>query len=203
MRFHTVLERPAVYRVKSRLLSLGRRSVFRYLEAIAAAAPPGPVLDVACGPGEHVGAFSQPVFAVDTNRRYLEYAARHHAARFGVMDATRMAFGGEAFALVFAVGLCHHLADDAVRAVAREMRRVVRPGGRAVIVEGVYPPYRLHPGTWLFRLDRGAHTRTRASITALVESEGFSPAVRNLPGSFPYHRAVFAFEKPVAGVKTL
>lgn len=196
MRPHSILEQPAVYRLKTRLLSLGRRSVYSYLASIAASLPEGPVLDAACGTGAHVPAFSQTVFGFDTNPRYLEYARVHSPGRFCAMDAAQLGFPENTFALAFAVGLCHHLPDAAVRHVAREMKRVTGPGGRVLIIEGVYPPYRLHPGGLLFRLDRGAYTRTAEHIGRLLHKEGLVCAVSNLPHSFPYHRAVFSFDKP-------
>ncbi len=190
-----MLESPAFYRLKTRLLSLGRPSVLRYLETVARETPPGRVLDVACGPGGHADAFPQGAFAFDTSLRYVLHARSRSRGPFCVMDATRIAFADGAFTLAFAVGLCHHLPDEAVRDVAREMRRVLRPGGRALFIEGVYPPSRLHPGSLLFRLDRGAHTRTREHVAGILRETGFRLVVPNLPGSFPYHRAVFSFEK--------
>ena len=49
-------------------------------------------------------------------------------------------------------------------------------------------------GNLLFRWDCGGHMRNLAAMTALMEKAKLRLAVKNIPGSFPYQRAVFIWK---------
>jgi ubiquinone/menaquinone biosynthesis C-methylase UbiE len=195
MGLHDILEYPAVYELKTAVLSLGRRSVCKYLGTLALR-PGSRVLDVACGTGRHADLFPGSVWGIDENARYIAYARKHYRGRFLVMDARHLGFGDGQFDLVFCVGLCHHLPDTSVRAVVSEMKRVARPGGRVLIIEGVRPRGGNVVGRFLFAMDRGRNTRTLHDLAALLAPEEFAVRTENIPGSFPYCRAVLAWAKP-------
>jgi ubiquinone/menaquinone biosynthesis C-methylase UbiE len=195
MTLYDLLDSPAVYKLKTKLLSLGRASVREYLARRIRVASGDVVLDVACGPGRHVDAFPCLVAGVDRTPAYLRYAARQSRNAFFAMDATALAFPDGNFDFVFAVGLFHHIADDQVRAAAREMKRVTKPGGQALIIDAVLPSRSNVLGYLLFRLDRGLHTRSLDALAALLNPEGFVVETRNIPASFPYQRAAFAWKR--------
>ena len=111
--------------------------------ARAAIAPGARELDIACGTGLvslAAAAAALPggeVVGVDLSGAMVEAARGNaaargaHNARFARMDAERLDLPDEGFDVVLcALGLMY-LPDPA--AAAREMRRVLRPGGRAVI----------------------------------------------------------------------
>ena len=195
MNLYDMLQNPAVYNLKSKLLSLGRHSVRDYLRAVADLAAPSSILDVGCGTGRHAAAFSATFCGIDPNPKYIEHAQRSCRGRFLVMDATDLDFPDGAFDLVYCVGLCHHLSDRQVRAAAGEMKRVTKRGGQALIIDGVFPPKVNLLGYLLFKLDRGRHTRTLEQLSALLGQEGFQLSAGSIRGSFPYRRAVFAYRK--------
>lgn len=113
----------------------------------------GAVLDVGCGTGEIVlrlaGKYPRASFTgVDLEESHLE-RARERCAAFG----SRVRFQyGDALALPFADGefdyvVCRHLVQavpDAARVVA-EIRRVLRPGGRAHVIAEDYGMLLCHP----------------------------------------------------------
>jgi len=191
MSLYRLLQNPLVYDLKSRILSLGRQSVLDYLSTRIKLPANSRVLDVGCGTGRHATAFSGSFYGGDLNPHYIRHAKQQYAGDFLVMDATGLAFAENYFDLVFCVGLCHHLSDDDVRATVREMIRMVKPGGQVLIIDGVFPLKTNLSGHLLFTFDRGNYTRTLDVLTNLLAPEGFQLLIPNIPGSYPYQRAVF------------
>ncbi|GAC1473886.1 MAG: bifunctional demethylmenaquinone methyltransferase/2-methoxy-6-polyprenyl-1,4-benzoquinol methylase UbiE [Candidatus Dormibacteraceae bacterium] len=107
--------------------------------------PGGSALDVACGSGKLTAALAQiaggrgRVVGLDFSSQMLAVARRDHPdLEFLEGDALNLPFGDARFdASTIAFGL-RNLADP-VKGL-REMLRVVRPGGRAVVLEFVRPP---------------------------------------------------------------
>lgn len=113
---------------------------------VAAGAIRGSVLDAGCGTGTHavlLAGLGHRVTGLDVARRAVELArerarAAGVAARFVIGDA--LALGelldavGAPFDTALDVGLFHVLQPEDRRRYAEELGRVVRPGGRAVVV---------------------------------------------------------------------
>ena len=105
----------------------------------------GSALDVACGSGKltallaRMAGSSGHVVGLDFSRQMLEVArSEHPGIEFLDGDALNLPFEDAGFdASTIAFGL-RNLADP-VRGL-REMLRVIRPGGRAVVLEFVRPP---------------------------------------------------------------
>ena len=100
------------------------------------------VLDVACGTGRtlHQLAVAHPalrLYGVDLSPAYVRLARRRLAdvaeVALAVENAEALPFADGAFDVVTSVYLFHELPRNARRNVAREMFRVVRPGGTVVI----------------------------------------------------------------------
>jgi ubiquinone/menaquinone biosynthesis C-methylase UbiE len=100
------------------------------------------VLDVACGTGRtlHQLAVSHPalrLYGVDLSPAYVRLARRRLASvgevALAVENAEALPFADAAFDAVTSVYLFHELPRNTRRAVARELFRVVRPGGVVVI----------------------------------------------------------------------
>jgi demethylmenaquinone methyltransferase / 2-methoxy-6-polyprenyl-1,4-benzoquinol methylase len=121
----------------------------------------GSALDVACGSGKLTARLAKisggggKVVGLDFSPQMLEVARRDHPQiKFIEGDALELPFNDASFdASTIAFGL-RNLADP-VRGL-REMLRVVKPGGKAVVLEFVQPPkgpvgstYRLYLKTLL------------------------------------------------------
>jgi len=96
-------------------------------------------LDVGCGVGL-TDTYLTPEFAqvigVDISEGVLERAATANpTAQFRLFDGRRIPLPGESVDVVFAICVVHHLPPEQWRSFAREMARVLRPGGLAVIFE--------------------------------------------------------------------
>jgi len=121
---------------------------FDLAEMVAAAALRGDerVLDVGCGAGHTALAFAprvREVVALDLTPAMLEQARALAAARglanlrFERGDAMALPFPDAAFDLVTCRQCAHHFARP--EPALREAARVLRPGGRLVLVDGVAP----------------------------------------------------------------
>jgi ubiquinone/menaquinone biosynthesis C-methylase UbiE len=100
------------------------------------------LLDLACGTGRtlHQLAVAHPalrLYGVDLSPAYVRLARRRLAdvaeVALAVENAEALPFADGAFDVVTSVYLFHELPRNTRRAVAREMLRVVRPGGLVVV----------------------------------------------------------------------
>jgi demethylmenaquinone methyltransferase/2-methoxy-6-polyprenyl-1,4-benzoquinol methylase len=134
------------YDLVNTVLSAGTDGGWRRRAARATGLKPGgSALDVACGSGKLTAQLARiagpkgHVVGLDFSTQMLEVAQHEHPAlEFREGDALHLPFDDATFdASTIAFGL-RNLADP-VRGL-REMLRVVKPGGRAVILEFVRPP---------------------------------------------------------------
>ena len=115
--------------------------------------PGGSALDVACGSGKLTADLARiagprgRIVGLDFSPQMLEVARRDHPGiEFVEGDALKLPFDDASFdASTIAFGL-RNLADP-VKGL-REMLRVVRPGGHAVVLEFVRPPAGLVGGAY-------------------------------------------------------
>ena len=99
------------------------------------------VLDVGCGVGEFVRRlreFSEDVFGVDVDAERVRQAGLW-APNLALALGEYLPFGNDTFDVVLMHEVIEHVTDDL--ATLREVRRVLRPDGRAVI----FCPNRLYP----------------------------------------------------------
>ncbi len=106
-------------------------------EALAPWLPPGKLLEIGVGTGVVAGglkAVGRDVVGVDLSRPMLARARGRLGARVAQGDAQRLPVRDGAVSAVYAVWVLHLVAD--VGAVLAECVRVIRPGGRCVLVPG-------------------------------------------------------------------
>lgn len=130
-------------------------------------------LDLGCGPGAFSDLFEKDDYVgVDLNPRYIDYARHHRKGTFVVGDATRIELPDRRFDQVLIFGLLHHLSDDAVRAVLKEAKRVLTPGGRVLAIEDIPAISRLNLiGHLIHNVENGEHIRPAEEYRKLY-SEG-------------------------------
>ncbi len=129
------------------------------------------VLEIGCGLGTDGAQFAQAgadYTGVDLTEAAVELARQRFAlfelpGRFQTADAENLEFADERFDVVYSHGVLHHTPDTA-RAI-REIHRVLRPGGRAIVMlyhRNSYN-YRVNisllrrAGAQLLRWDSGVH----------------------------------------------
>jgi len=180
------------------LTTLGQARKLRALPLDLAAIRPGErVLDVGCGTGDltlaaaaRVGP-SGRVYGIDASPEMIALARRKarrrgQAVQFALQPVEALTFAGESFDVVLSSLMMHHLPGDLKRRALAEIRRVLRPGRRVVIVDldlqaSAQPPRLWQPGGLAARLHgrspaSAAPTPVRAGggrLPALLQETGF------------------------------
>jgi ubiquinone/menaquinone biosynthesis C-methylase UbiE len=158
------------------------RQLRKRLLELSRIGPGESVLDVGCGTGtlailakKAVGAAGM-ICGIDASAEMLA-RARSKAARAGAevrfenAVAQALPFRDSSFDLALGTMMMHHLGRAARRELAAELQRVVRPGGRVLLVDFARPEAK--------KRDFGAHFRHRhrhvdlAEIVGLLEGAGF------------------------------
>lgn len=132
-------------------ISLGREQAFRQKQVdLAGLEPGGSVLDVGCGTGslailakQRVGP-TGTVSGIDASPEMIARArkkARKARAevRFEAAVVEAMPFPDATFDFVLSTMMLHHLPDDARHQCLREIRRILKPGGRLLVVDFAGP----------------------------------------------------------------
>lgn len=134
-----------------------RKTIRTYLSG----EPDRRVLDIACGPGAFSDLFSDARYSgIDINPRYVAYAKKNYRGDFSVQDARSLDFPDHSFDDVLVFGLLHHLSDEDASAVLRTIRRVLKPEGRALLIEDIPTESRLNlAGRLLHWAENGHYIR--------------------------------------------
>ena len=141
-----------VYDAMNRAMTAGLDQRWRRLAVAASVRPGDRVLDACCGTGDlalaAVEAGAGEVVALDFSERMLERARRKSAAVEWVRgDVLALPFADESFDAVSVGFGIRNVAD--LEGGLRELRRVLRPGGRLAVLEITRPQGVLSP---FFRL---------------------------------------------------
>jgi ubiquinone/menaquinone biosynthesis C-methylase UbiE len=144
-----LITRPRLYEAASRVAFLGRERRYRELIRLAGVRPGESVLDVGCGSGYLAGLAAEAggsVLGVDASEPMIEFARRRLGSatcRFEVGTAQALPAGDGEFDVVLTSLVLHHLPDADQPAALTEMHRVLRPGGRLLLVDFRAPQSRL------------------------------------------------------------
>ncbi len=193
------------YERVNRVASFGRDAAWRRRAVAAAAVRPADVLlDVACGTGDMIRAFDaapmppERLIGADFSGGMLSrghYEGLRRPLQLLQADAQRLPLADASVDIVSCAFGVRNFQDLA--AGLAEMQRVLRPGGRVVILEFALPespllrvPYRLYTefilprlGRWLSRDRSGAYRylpqsvrsfARRRELAALLETAGFA-----------------------------
>ncbi len=153
-------------------VTLGREQAFRQRIADLARLQPGEiVLDVGCGTGtlamvarQRVGETGR-VSGIDPSPQMIARASRKAVRRglaidFQVGVIEHLSFPDQSFDVVLSTFMMHHLPDDLKRRGLAEIARVLKPGGRLLVLDMKGPA-----GPWKSNI---------ADQPALMKEAGFS-----------------------------
>jgi ubiquinone/menaquinone biosynthesis C-methylase UbiE len=144
------------------------------------------VLDVACGTGSLALALKASagptgsVHGIDASQEMIE-VARRNVAKAGVDVnvqeglAEALPFPDGTFDLVVSQLAVHHWPDDLKPTAFGEMRRVLKPGGRCLIID--FEPPKSFPGRLVARMILRSDEMMRVNVAdyrALLEKAGFT-----------------------------
>jgi len=174
------------YDLFGRVISLGRDKAIRdKLIELAAPRPGENVLDVGCGTGTlaislepKVG--TGEVLGIDASREMIEVAKEKAAKsgsgvdfQVGLVEA--IPFPDGSFDLVTSSLMLHHLPDDLKRTGLKEVRRVLKPGGRFMAMDLAAPSH--SPlGHLLTILGVARGESTVAKLIPMLKDAGLSDA---------------------------
>lgn len=146
-----LLHNPRLYDIEARLCTLGQEKKLRQWTLELANLHVGnKVLDVGCGTGallltaaERVGDTGS-LHGIEPSaemRAHAQHKARSQGIAMEVVDgsADNIPYPSDSFDVVFCTLAFHHLPRSVRQDAIREMRRVLRPGGVAVIVDWQRP----------------------------------------------------------------
>lgn len=127
------------------------------------------ILDLGCGTGDRADLFPQESYlGIDIDQEAIAYARRKSSREFRVMDALRLELEDSSFDWILASGFFHHLSDADALAALKEARRVLKPCGKMLVLDAVWPLCRLNLVAWTVRsLDRGEYVRTSGEFARL------------------------------------
>jgi ubiquinone/menaquinone biosynthesis C-methylase UbiE len=104
------------------------------------------VIDIGCGTGRFIDALKQvwpklPVLGIDMSEAYIRHAMRYLRRRsrvsFSVAKAESLPVANESHDALVSIFLFHELPPKVRRAAIRECARVLKPGGRLVLVDSL------------------------------------------------------------------
>jgi ubiquinone/menaquinone biosynthesis C-methylase UbiE len=146
-----LLRKSPQFDLLARVMTLGReRKLRQWTLDLADLQPANEVLDVGCGTGtlllaaaEHVGP-AGALHGIEPSPEMAAHARHKSEARRVPLEvvegsADSLPYPPASFDAVFCTLVFHHLPRPMQEGAIREMRRVLRPGGRAVIVDWQRP----------------------------------------------------------------
>ena len=104
------------------------------------------VIDVGCGTGRFIDALKQvwpklPILGIDMSEAYVKRASRHlrrcSRVNLSVAKAESLPVANESQDALISIFLFHELPPKVRRVVLRECARVLKPGGRLVLVDSL------------------------------------------------------------------
>lgn len=201
-KLHKLLEKPLVYRVITGIIGPGGSRLRKPFYQKVFHRSTARVLDIGCGPALNTPEPDGVLVGVDINPSYLrkytggfldeDPALILHPPssrrRLGFLaSADRLPFGNETFEEARSSSFFHHLSDSEAFHTLREVNRCLKPGGRMIIFEDVWPVRAwARPLAWLARrLDRGIHMRHEERLVALLREA--------CPGNWNWERFTYTY----------
>jgi ubiquinone/menaquinone biosynthesis C-methylase UbiE len=174
-----VLHWAAGYDLLAWLVLHGKERAFRErLLALAAVDAGESVLDIGCGTGTLAiaaavrVALHGSVFAIDASPEMIARARRKAAkarvqVTFELAPAEQLPFSDGRFDVVLSTLMLHHLPHKTRQQCAREVRRVLKPGGRVLVVDFGQPQAR---HGLLAHFHRHGHVAMEDIVATLVDA---------------------------------
>ena len=98
-------------------------------------------MDIGCGTGEFSDIFVNHEYTgIDISPIYIAYAAKYEKGNFQVMEARHIQFPYASFDFILIMAMLHHLDDDAARQVLCEALRLLKSGGKILMLEDAKIP---------------------------------------------------------------
>ena len=147
-----------------------RRFVTPWLSAAAGGRTDLRLLDCGCGTGANLTLLGRHgrAFGFDLTARGLEFARAQGVTRVARASISAIPYPDAAFDVVTSFDVLYGLPDEIESAAAREIARVLKPGGSTLVTVAAFESLRGGHGT----LSNEVRRYTTASLSALLQGAG-------------------------------
>lgn len=160
---------------------------------------PRRILDVGCGSGRYAVS-GYDYLGIDPNSDYVASCRRNRPGRFERMSAEHLDLPDKAFDVVLCLSVGHHLPDDRLGRVCREIRRVLTDDGVLVFADPVRPVVEFRPAAALLELlDEGNWFREEEDYLRLLGDEFVITKNQEITDQFYRTLVLFCQKKPHHG----
>ena len=164
---------PAIYLLFQGIIG-AKRSRWRCVKEYIRPVPGQRILDVGCGPGYVVEYFPKSDYiGLDTDQNYIKYANhkyKHKGSFFCQELDDAAAKDLKPFDLIIMNGLLHHLNDTQVIELFQRAKRILKPGGKIVTLDGCYVKGQSRIAKKLLDYDRGKYVREQRAYIGLASN---------------------------------
>ncbi|MBD3161642.1 MAG: methyltransferase domain-containing protein [Candidatus Eisenbacteria bacterium] len=135
--------------------------------------PDAPTLDLGCGTGEFAPLFrAEGYVGIDISLPYLRFAKRRMPRYgFALAQGQELPLADGSVGQVLINGVLHHLGEELARRLVGEARRVLRSGGRLLLIEDIEPERPPLTTRLIHAMDAGEHIRARQDYPDLLEGD--------------------------------
>lgn len=169
-RFFWQTQNPYVYKKECDILQFVKNRLFKGDK----------ILEVGCGEGANIkNLISMGVEASFTGVDFLPEKVtfcdnlKLPDSNFTTADARNLPFDDQTYDLVFARDLLHHVNEDR-KLVIEELLRVVRPGGKVIIIEGNVEKLTNWVFASIYNHEKGMKDSTQKRMHSLLEGYNYS-----------------------------
>lgn len=156
----------------------------------------GKTLDLGCGYGWYSQLFAGDYTGIDNDPDRLAIARKQYPnKKFLGMSADKLDFPDGSFDLVISFLVLHHLTDDQLEKAAAEVKRVLRPGGKFLVIDLVVPDKRVFLSRPLMWLDN-AERRKSFRLAELFQQSGLRIIERHDKNRGIFSTSFFDILKP-------
>jgi len=194
--FRSIFSQPAIYNMAQRLVGAEkarRQLVNDYFPAMAGLR----MLDIGCGTAEILQHLPDDMsyYGFDASEAYIGKAGQ----RFGTRGTFRAELVREAvlddleaFDVILAFGLLHHLDDNEADALFKLAATALKSGGKLVTIDPAYVAGQHPLARWIISKDRGQNIRTPEAYSALAGKhfQQVTTSVRHDLLYIPYSHAI-------------
>lgn len=151
------------------------------------------VLDIGCGTAQIIKFLPEVLYwGFDPNPRYIQSAKEQFGEgryAFSCTDVDEAVLGTlPKFDIVLALGVLHHITDDAAVQLARLAKIALKKGGRLVTIDPCFVEGQSPIARFLISRDRGQHVRNREAYQLLMGQvfNAINVEIRHDLARFPY-----------------
>lgn len=161
---HELASQPLVYDLIQRLA--GQKANLKKISAHTKTMRPHSIVDVGGGTGaaRDLWPTGSQYICLDIEMPKLRLSRSKNPNGFALLsDATRMSIATGSIDVVLCMCFVHHLTDEMLDQTFSEARRVLRVGGRLILLDPILKHER-RIGRILWKLDRGSYPRTAETL---------------------------------------